>query len=322
MTATSEQLRNTIQSLITALVAGQTPEASTEVFSCFSGSALEGNPDVTPASLEVVLATLTDADIPTLQRALTAIDGKEQAWLGFKVVTDPSIVTDSEDTAVVGQTGEGAGSADAQHGIFFATEAKEIVFSRPISERDRFQMLDITRGPQMHNEQYAGVAWLAQSLAPVSRVFIMGAGTVSACVEKTAHDAGFETVAVDYDPEYLNADRFPLSCRVLIPSFNAIPDLGISEDDYVLVLTRGHMYDPEALVFGIESSACYVGMMGCLEKNQRVFDMAETAGISRVTLEATHTPIGLRFGAKTPPELAISIVAELIQVRDGRRKKR
>lgn len=322
MSVTGEQLRTTIQAMISALEAGQVSRASNGIFSCFSEQALEGNPDVTPASLDVVLAALTAADIPTLQRALTAIDNREQAWLGFKVVTDPSIVTDSEDTAVVGLIGKGAGSADDQHGIFFATEDKEIVFSRAFSDRDRFQMLDITRGPQMHNEQYAGVAWLSQSLTPISRIFIMGAGTVGACVEKTAHDVGFETVAVDYDPEYLNAERFPLSQRVLIPSFQAIPDLGVSEDDYVLVLTRGHMYDPEALIYGVGSSAGYVGMMGCLEKNQRVFDIAETAGISRAKLDATHTPIGLRFGAKTPPELAISIVAELIQVRDGRRKKR
>jgi xanthine dehydrogenase accessory factor len=183
-------------------------------------------------------------------------------------------------------------------------------------------MLDITRGPQMHNEQYAGVAWLSVPLEPVSRVFIMGAGTVGSCVEKTAQDVGFATVAVDYDPEYLNAERFPLSRRVLIDGFDAFPDLGITEDDYVLVLTRGHMYDPEALIYGVSSPACYVGMMGCLEKNQRVFDMAEAAGIPRAKLEATHTPIGLRFGAKTPPELAISIVAELIQVRYDRRKQR
>jgi xanthine dehydrogenase accessory factor len=61
-------------------------------------------------------------------------------------------------------------------------------------------------------------------------------------------------------------------------------------------------------------------MMGCLEKNGRVFDMAEEAGISREALEATHTPIGLKFGAKTPAELALCIVAELVKVRHEKRK--
>jgi xanthine dehydrogenase accessory factor len=317
---TSAELRTAIQALIDALTVGVAPQASTDIFTCFDPQALEGDPYLTPESLQDVLATLTAADIPTLERALVAIDAHERAWLGFKIVTDPAAAVNSVDTAVVNIQGKGQGSADAQHGIFVATYDKEIVFSRPYSDRDKFQMLDITRGPQMHNEQYAGVAWLSLSLEPVSRVFILGAGTVGSCVEKTAHDVGFETVAVDYDQEYLNPQRFPLSQRVLIASFEQIPDLGVTSDDYVLVLTRGHMHDPEALLYGVKSPACYVGMMGCLEKNERVFDLAQAAGVPRETLEATHTPIGLRFGAKTPPELALSIVSELIQVRNDRRK--
>jgi len=80
---------------------------------------------------------------------------------------------------------------------------------------------------------------------------------------------------VDYDPAYLYAERFPLSTRVLIESFDAIPDLGITPDDYVCVLTRGHMFDPQALIYGIRSGAGYVGMMGT-QKNARVFELAET----------------------------------------------
>jgi xanthine dehydrogenase accessory factor len=80
------------------------------------------------------------------------------------------------------------------------------------------------------------------------------------------------------------------------------------------------MYDPEALIHGIEAGAYYVGMLGCLEKNERVFAMAEEKGISRELLEATHTPIGLKFGAKTPAELALCIVAELVKVRYDLRK--
>jgi xanthine dehydrogenase accessory factor len=61
-------------------------------------------------------------------------------------------------------------------------------------------------------------------------------------------------------------------------------------------------------------------MMGSAEKNRRVFELAEKAHVDRAALEATHTPIGLKFGAKSPTELAMSVVAELIQVRHGRRK--
>jgi xanthine dehydrogenase accessory factor len=181
-------------------------------------------------------------------------------------------------------------------------------------------MLDITRGPHMHSEQYAGVAWLSVPLEPEGRVYIFGAGEVPLWTARLAKQVGFATTVLDDDGDYLSEQRFAHSQRVLLSSFAKLPELGISEPDYVLVLTRGHMHDPEALVYAIQAGAHYVGMMGCASKNARVFELARDKGISQEQLEATHSPIGLKFGAKTPPELAISIVAELIQDRYCRRK--
>jgi xanthine dehydrogenase accessory factor len=318
-------LRAVCERIIAALRSGEIPVVAPEEIPCFDPSALEGDPSVSPDSLEDVLGALTRADVPTLERAVAAIDADERAWLGFKIVTDSIAALDSEDTDVVALRGKGQGSADALHGVFLVLNPTggrdaEIVFSRAPSRRDWFQMLDITRGPQMHNEQYAGVAWKSVPLFHRERVFLLGAGTVAAEVERVANMVDFETIAVDHDPAYLNTERFPLSRRVLIETFEAIPDLDIRPEDYVCVLTRGHMYDPQALVHGIRTGARYVGMMGAAEKNQRVFELAEKMGVDRATLEATHTPIGLKFGARTPTELAMSVVAELIQVRNERRK--
>jgi xanthine dehydrogenase accessory factor len=313
-------LRQTLAAIKDALVAGERPKAEAEELPCFTAQALEGNPDVSPEDIARVLDSLGPADIPTFEAALDALDAAAPAWLGFKIVTDPALALDSEDTAVVGMKGAGEGSADALCGVFVATEDKRIVFSRPYSKRDGFQMLDITRGPHMHNEQYAGVAWLSIPLDRSGVVYIFGAGEVAHFIERMALDCDFETVVIDDDAAYLNEERLPLSRRVLIDSFESIPDLGITPADYVLVLTRGHMYDPEALTYGVTTGAHYVGMMGCLEKNERVFDFAEANGVPREKLEATHTPIGLKFGAKTPAELALCIVAELVKVRHDRRK--
>jgi xanthine dehydrogenase accessory factor len=306
--------------MITALGEGRPPEVSAEDFPCFSREQLADHPDIDASALDAILASLDESDIPTLERALRALDEPTPAWLGFKIVTDAAAAVNSEDTDVVGIRGEGKGSADALPGIFFATEDKEAVFSRAYSERDLFQMLDITRGPHMHNEQYAGVAWLSLPLEQAGRAFIFGAGEVPLWVARMARDVGFASVVLDDDEEFLNAERFPTSERVLVQDYAALPDLGIGEHDYVLVLTRGHMHDPEALIYGIKSGAHYVGMMGCAAKNSRVFEISEAQGISRAQIEATHSPIGLKFGAKTPPELAMCIVAEMIQDRSERRK--
>jgi xanthine dehydrogenase accessory factor len=326
METSTSSLRAVCERIIAALRSGQTPVVAPGEIPCFAPAALEGDPCVTPGSLEQVLGSLTKADLPVLERAVAALDADERAWLGFKIVTDPAAAIDSEDTDVVALRGKGMGSADAQPGVFVVSnptggrDDAELFFSRAPSYRDRFQMMDITRGPQMHNEQYVGVAWRSVPLFRRARVFLLGAGTVAAEVERVANMVDFETIAVDHDPAYLNPERFPLSRRVLVESFEALPDLGIGAEDYVCVLTRGHMYDPEALVHGIRTGAGYVGMMGCAEKNERVFELATRSGIDRATLEATHTPIGLKFGAKSPTELAMSVVAELIQVRYARRK--
>ena len=324
-TPSTAGLRAVCERIAGALRAGKTPVVAPEEIPCFTPAALHGDPNVSPDSLRQVLEALTDADVTTLDRAIAAIDANERAWLGFKIVTDPAAALDSEDTDVVALRGKGMGSADARPGIFLVVNPTlgrdaEVVFSRPPSKRDWFQMLDVTRGPSMHDEQYAGVAWKAVPLFHRERVFLLGAGTVSAEVERVANMVEFETLVVDHDPAYLNHERFPLSTRVLIDGFDAIPDLGITPEDYVCVLTRGHMYDPQALVYAIRSGAQYVGMMGAAEKNERVFELAQREHIDRATLEATHTPIGLRFGAKTPTELAMAVVAELIQVRHERRK--
>ncbi len=320
MSSTPRSMKETLQAMIAALDAGNPPQATADDFTCFAPERLADHPEITDKALNIILSCLDKSDIPTLERALRALNEQTPSWLGFKIVTDPAKAVNSEDTEVVGIEGEGEGSADDQPGLFFANEKKEILFSRPYSERDKFQMLDITRGPHMHNEQYAGVAWLSEPLQPAGRAFIFGAGEVPLWVARMARDVGFESVILDDDPAYLNAERFPHSELVLVEDYANLPNLGIEKQDYVLVLTRGHMRDPEALVYGIKTGAHYVGMMGSAGKNQRVFQMAKGAGVTTEQIEATYSPIGLKFGAKTPPELAMCIVAELIQVRAERRK--
>jgi xanthine dehydrogenase accessory factor len=319
-------MRSVCASILGALRAHGQPAMAVGEIPCFAPAALRGEPWVNGDLPGAVLASLTGEDIPTFERAIQAIDSGARAWLGFKIVTDSAAAVDSEDSDGVAHRGKGGGSADGRHGVFLVIDAPgdrsnaQLVFGRPFSARDRRQMMDITRGPQMHGEQYAGLTWKSVPLLRQTRVFIMGAGTVSAELERIANLADFMTLVVDSDPAFLNASRFPLSQRILIHSFDAIPDLGIGPDDFVCVLTRGHMHDPQALIYGVRAGAGYVGMMGSAGKNERVFELATRSGIDRSALEATHTPIGLKFGARSPVELAISVVAELIQVRRDRHR--
>lgn len=306
--------KETVRRIIADLNAGRPPQFPLDDFPCFSAEATEGNPHITPASASAIAQSLTAADIPVFERALLAIDAAEQAWIGFKIVFDATEATRNEDNTVTHEYGA-QGSADGQSGVFFCNEAREIVFSRTPSPRDVFQMKDVTRGPSMHTEQFPGLTWCSVALFAPVRVWLIGASDVAAEVATLAGHVGFSVTVVDDDATYLNADRFPHTRRLLLESFDDLADLSAAPNDYVCVLTRGHMHDPEGCLWAQRANVHYIGMMGCAGKNSRVADLCHQAGMTEAQWERIKRPIGLKFGAKTPAELAIAIVAELVDVR-------
>ena len=308
--------KKTLAAAIEDLKAGRTPHITADDVPAFSESATAGNDHLSPADLDVVAASLTAADIPTFERALAAMEAGELAWLGFKVVYDAEAAKAKSGIGFTKDYGD-VGSADGQPLVFFCNDAKEIVSSREPSKRDLFQMKDVTRGPSMHNEQFEGLTWVSVPLFEPIRVWLLGASDVAVELAPLARKVGFEVLVADYDPAYLNDDRFPQAHRILLEggNFDSLFDLHASPADYVCVLTRGHMHDPESCIWAVRENAHYIGMMGCKGKNSGIHDVIIAGGVTEEQWDAIKRPIGLKFGAKTPVELAIAIVAELIDVR-------
>lgn len=236
--------------------------------------------------------------------------------MGFKIVYDVDGAISNTDNEVTKKYGD-TGSADGEPLVFFCNDESEIVASRPYSPRDMFQMKDITRGPSMHNEQFEGLTWTSTPLFEPVHVWLLGASDVSSEVATLADHVGFAVTVVDYDPAYVNERRFPLAERIVLPggNFDALDDLEVTPHEYVCILTRGHMFDPEGCVWATKHGAHYVGMMGCAGKNDTVHDLVMASGATEEDWARVRRPIGLKFGAKTPAELAIAIVAELVDVR-------
>ncbi|MBR3182150.1 MAG: XdhC family protein, partial [Eggerthellaceae bacterium] len=260
--------KQTLQAIIDDLKAGRTPSLTTQDVPAFSEEATAGNDHLSPADLDIIAASLTEADIPTFERALRASEEGELAWLGFKVVYNPEVAVAKSGIGFTKDYGE-VGSADGEPLVFFCNDAKEIVCSREPSPRDLFQMKDVTRGPSMHNAQFEGLTWASVALFDPIRVWLLGASDVAVELVPLAQKVGFEAIAVDYDPAYLNADRFPDAHRVLLEGqgFDALFDLHARPEDYVCVLTRGHMHDPESCIWAAREGVHYIGMMGCKGKN-------------------------------------------------------
>lgn len=306
--------KQVLEDIIEVLKEGKTPHLTVEDFPNFSEQATEGNAYVSPSTLEEISSSLTKDDIPTFERAIRAIDENDVAWLGFKIVFDKQAAISNVDNEVTKKYDD-QGSADAEPLIFFCNDAKEVVASREYSPRDFFQMKDVTRGPSMHNEQFDGLTWTSVPLFESVRVWLLGASDVASEAATLAKHVGFEVSVVDYDEAYISESRFPSAKRLVLSGFDEISQLKASPKDYVCVLTRGHMFDPESCVWALKNDVHYVGMMGCAGKNDRVHELCIASGISEEQWAKVKRPIGLKFGAKTPAELAIAIVAELVDVR-------
>ena len=153
-------------------------------------------------------------------------------------------------------------------------------------------------------------------LQPKEEVLIFGAGHIAVCLSKLAKTVGFKVTIIDDREEFVNQDRFPEADKIIAEETEkALTHLKITSSTYIIVLTRGHLKDEEVLGSVIKSSAAYIGMIGSRKKNATVFQHLEEQGISQDELVKVLAPIGIDIKAQTPEEIAVSIVAEIIQVR-------
>lgn len=147
--------------------------------------------------------------------------------------------------------------------------------------------------------------------------YIFGAGHVGLALEPVLRHINFRTVAIDDREEYANGDRFPEASEVkVISDFkHAFDGLELDENSYIVIVTRGHMGDYDVLKDALKQKSAYVGMIGSRKKNKMLFDMLREEGYSEADISRVHAPIGLSIQAETPEEIAVSIAAEMIQVR-------
>ncbi len=154
-------------------------------------------------------------------------------------------------------------------------------------------------------------------LTPSPRLFIIGAGHVGHHLARIAGDVGFRIHVVDDREKFANAERFPGAEVVVqsIPEWLHRADLPASA--YVVVVTRGHQHDLDAMRALAARDLKYLGLIGSRAKVARIYDALLAEGMPAECLQRVHAPIGLDIGAVTPAEIAISILAELIAVTRG-----
>jgi xanthine dehydrogenase accessory factor len=168
-------------------------------------------------------------------------------------------------------------------------------------------------GPSMKQ----GIAYLPS--LPRVTLFLVGGGHVGQAIAKLGSEVGFDIWVLDDRDKFASPDRFPTASRRLVGDIGTIlRDVAptLTPSTYALVITRGHNHDEEAL-YHLANTACgYVGMIGSKRKIRMIFEDLTAKGISKETLDRVHAPLGYNIGSQTVPEIAVSIVAELIACRN------
>jgi xanthine dehydrogenase accessory factor len=160
-----------------------------------------------------------------------------------------------------------------------------------------------------------GVAFLPT--LPRVRLLIVGAGHVGQGVAALAPQADFDVWVVDDRQQYANPERFPAAERIIVgPIGEVLPALDVTPRTYALIVTRGHGHDQEALFYLAPTPAPYVGLIGSRRKIKLIFDGLRDQGIAERDLARVAAPVGFDIGSQTIPEIAVSIVAELIARRN------
>ena len=147
-------------------------------------------------------------------------------------------------------------------------------------------------------------------------VYIFGGGHISEQLAPFVKKVHFRVVIIDDREMFANRQRFPEADEVIVSEFEECFDqLSIDNSSYIVIVTRGHLYDAFVLERAIKTNARYIGMIGSKKKIMTLYQGLMKKGISKETLKRVRAPIGLEINSETPEEIAVSIAAELIKVR-------
>jgi xanthine dehydrogenase accessory factor len=150
-------------------------------------------------------------------------------------------------------------------------------------------------------------------------LYLFGAGHVSTFVAPLAKMVGFRVVVMDDRPEFANEERFPEADEIHIVEFpKAFEQITVTGSSYLAIMTRGHTHDRIVLEAALRTEPAYIGMISSRKKWALIREALLEAGVPAEKIDQVHSPIGVHIGGETPEEIAVSIVAELIQTRSAK----
>ena len=155
-----------------------------------------------------------------------------------------------------------------------------------------------------------------EPVLPEPLLIILGAGHVGKALTTMARFAGFRVTVVDDRQEYANRENIPDAGEIMVHDFATVfSEMPLAEGSFIVIATRGHNHDLEALRAALGTDAVYVGLLGSRRKRALLFKTLADEGYSQADIDRVIIPVGLAIGSVTPEEIAVSIMAQIIQKR-------
>jgi xanthine dehydrogenase accessory factor len=155
-----------------------------------------------------------------------------------------------------------------------------------------------------------------EPVIPDPHLVILGAGHVGKALSKIARFSGFKVTVVDDREEYANRDNIPDANETVVIDFEKVlSKVSVDKNTYIVIATRGHNHDLDALKVALGTKARYIGLLGSKRKKALLFKTLKEEGFAQRDIDRVITPIGLSIGSVIPEEIAISIMAQIIKYR-------
>jgi len=163
-----------------------------------------------------------------------------------------------------------------------------------------------------------GIEYFIEAYTTPPQLVLCGGGHVSRAIASLAKPLGFRLLVTDDRKEFANKDRFP-EADILVEKTpeEAIPELPINANSFIVIATRGHRYDNVALEAAVNTPARYVGLLGSKRKTILIYEDLIRNGVPIERINEIRSPLGLDIHARTPEEIAVSIMAEVLMFRLG-----
>lgn len=146
---------------------------------------------------------------------------------------------------------------------------------------------------------------------------IVGAGHIAIPLNKIAKMLAFKTIIIDPRPECNNTQRFPDADEIILEGYpEGLKKITLDDNSYVALLTPGHVHDRACLNIVLDKPVAYLGMICSLRRKAAVFSLLQELGRKLDELKQIFAPIGLPIATETPEEIAVSIISEILAIRN------